>query len=150
MKKLLIQYFAPIVITAVSGVFTSLTSLLIMKTKKWVESKTKIELIESKRAEDKLKNELIASAIERVTRTAETVVDQLNQTVVAKLKAAASDGKLTSDDALSIKKTAIDTVKMQLTEGIKENAALGINDLTSFIESKVEQAVGKLKTTAGV
>lgn len=131
MKALLIQYFTPIVLTAAGGLLTSLTSMVLLKTRKWVESKTK--------------NENIAWALERLTHTTETVVADLTKTVVANIKAEAADGKLANSDASSIKKLAISTVKYRLNEEIKAYAEMGVNNLDLFIGEKVEQAVGKLQ-----
>lgn len=136
MKELLIQSLVPFAFSTLIGVITPLASLVLLKVKTWVGAKTK--------------NEALTTALERVTHTTETVVAALNQSVVPGLKAAASDGKLTKEDAANLKSMAMTTVMLTLKDEIKANAELGIQDINLLIGAKIEQAVGKLKTTAGV
>lgn len=134
MKDLLIQYFAPIALTSAGGLLTSLTSMVLLKIKNWVDSKTR--------------NENIAWAMERLTHTTETVVADLTQTISESIKADASDGKLTGSDMASLKSIAISTVKTRLKDEIKTYVEMGVNNLDLFIGEKVEQAITRIQPVA--
>lgn len=93
----------------------------------------------------KTKNEKVAHALERITRTAGTVVSEIMQTMVIGLKEKASDGKLTQADKLFLKNEAIEVLMSRVSMATLQDAALGVNDVTGFVKSKIEEAVFKAK-----
>jgi hypothetical protein len=93
----------------------------------------------------KTKNEAAVNAMERISHTAQTVVDNLNQTLVPAMKEAAEDGRLSSDDIARLKNTALNNVKSQVPEAVQTAATLAVNSVRDLISAKIEQAVGKAK-----
>lgn len=131
MFETILAAIVPTVLPGAGALVMGLVSLALVSVKNYVTAKTN--------------NVLAENALTRITHTAETVVASLNQTVVQGLKDASADGKLSKDEAVNVKNQAIDTIKAQLPEAIKQNAGLGINDLEQFITAKIEQAVGHTK-----
>ncbi len=91
----------------------------------------------------------------RLADLAETVTNELTQTVVAELKSDAADGTLSKSDAIDIKAIAVSKVKEHLgPKGVKE--ALGVfgykspAELESLIGSKIESALVQTKQFAPV
>lgn len=80
-----------------------------------------------------------------------TAVKDLQQTVVAEIKAATTDGKISEAEKQRIKDAAVANVKSYLgTKGIRVLAeVLGLSGgaLDSFLGSKVEAAVHDLRLT---
>jgi len=94
-----------------------------------------------KYAATKTTNALVDNALTRVSHTVETVVDGLTQTMVTSMKEKTADGRLTTEEALLLKSEALNSVKQQLPAAIQDNAKLGVNNLDTFIKTKIEQAV---------
>ncbi len=94
----------------------------------------------------KVKNDLVDNALTRITHTVETTVADLTQTMVRQLKKEAEDGILSFEDAERIKAVAISTVYDQVPRKIRTLALGGVNDVSDFIEAKIEQAVLKQKS----
>lgn len=116
-----------ILIPALAMVITSAFTYANVAFTKWIKQKSK--------------SEEINDALTRITHTVETTVADISQTVVAEMKEANSDGKLTKEEITHVKGLAVEQVKRQLPLTIQQTAELGINSLQTFIESKIEQAV---------
>ncbi len=69
------------------------------------------------------------------------VVKDLNQTVVAELKKARADGKLTPDEALQIKNKAIDLILSRLGVNLIKELQRSLGPVVSLIATKIEAAV---------
>lgn len=125
----------PIFLNAMLPIFgtfaTAATGVLAVKANAWVKEKTQ--------------NEMAENAMRRITHTAETVVDELNQTLVPKVLAAASDGKLTADDAHMLKNEAVGMVRDRLPLAVMAASKFAANNVATLIGAKIEQAVGKAK-----
>lgn len=121
------QTLLPIIGTVISG----LASWGLIELNKYVRTRTK--------------NESINDALSHVTHTVETTVKDLEQTMVKELKAASADGKLTRQDALSLKDVAVMRIKSQVPDAIQKAAALGVKSLGDLIEAKIEKTVLELK-----
>ena len=107
---------------------------------------------------EKVKNAKVAGILERLGNFAFQVVGELNQTIVAQLKA---DGKWNKEEAEKIKKLALDKLKSYLgAAGLKEAMAiLGISNATlenllgTFIETSVmseKQAAARIAAASPV
>ena len=134
MTELIIAEIVKGLIPIAGVLLTGLTSVALLWLKNFVKAKTQ--------------NELVNNALTRVSNTTETVVANISQTVVKGLKDASSDGKLTKEDAIAVKKQAMDAIMLQLPDAVVKNAKLGINFLDGFISTKIEQAVLKQKAMA--
>jgi hypothetical protein len=104
MKDIIIQSLLP----AAAAIISGFTSWAMFTVKKYIGSKTK--------------NELVTSALERISYTTETTVDSLSQTMVSSIKEKSEDGKLTPTEIRMIKNEAMNTVMKQLPDAIKEAA----------------------------
>ena len=100
----------------------------------------------------KVSNETLRGVLLRLDDAVVTAVKDLEQTIVAEAKAAASDGKISREEARRIKDKAVRQVKSYLgPDGLKElGAVLGLWELSveDFIGSKVEASVLDLKRIA--
>jgi hypothetical protein len=99
----------------------------------------------------KVDNEYLRSVLVRLDDAVITAVKDLQQTVVAEIKAATADGKISEAEKQRIKDAAVANVKSYLgTKGIRVLAeVLGLSGgaLDSFLGSKVEAAVHDLRLT---
>lgn len=93
----------------------------------------------------KTANKTIEFAMERLSHTTDTVVAATTQTVVADVKKASEDGKLSLDDAKKIKSDAVDEILRLLNKDIVDIIKGHVGDFDGFIHNKIEQAVLKLK-----
>lgn len=128
MKDIIIQGLIPIASTLI----TALASLALVEVRKFTA--------------EKLKNERVNAAMERITHTAQTTVDQLTQTVAINLKEAAKNGKLTASQARTLKQDAARTVLKQIPDATKAAAELATESINGLILAKIEQAVLKQKS----
>lgn len=99
----------------------------------------------------KVDNEYLRGVLVRLDDAVVTAVKDLQQTVVAEIKAATADGKISEAEKQRIKDAAVANVKSYLgTKGIRVLAeVLGLSGgaLDSFLGSKVEAAVHDLRLT---
>jgi hypothetical protein len=122
-----VKALAPVVGTLMMGV----SSMVLLWLKNYIKAKTN--------------NALVENALTRISNTVETAVAHVGQTVVKGLREAAEDGKLTKEDAIKVKRMAMDMVRLQMPDAIIEHAKLGVESLDMFISTKIEQAVDKRK-----
>ena len=96
-------------------------------------------------------NEALQGILLRVGDAVLTAVKELDQTVVAEIKATSVDGRIEPGERQRIKDTAVAKVKGYLgAEGVEQmSRVLGIGNasLDGFIGSKVEAAVHDLRRT---
>ena len=99
----------------------------------------------------KVDNEYLRGALVRLDDAVVTAVKDLQQSVVAEIKAASADGKISEAEKRRIKDAAIANVKSYLgTKGIRVLAeVLGLSGgaIDNFLGSKVEAAVHDLRLT---
>ncbi len=97
----------------------------------------------------KVKNEYLRGVLVRLDDVVFTAVKDLQQTVVAEIKLASADGKITDAEKRRVKEQAIANVKSHLgTKGIGELAkVLGLDGgaIDGLLSSKVEAAVHDLR-----
>lgn len=101
-----------------------------------------------------LKTEQQRSIALKFSELASDVVLELQQTTVEGLKHAASDGKITAEDAANLKRLAIEKLKQMLGPKGKESAlkAFGFKneaEFEAFISTKIEAEVRKARATVG-
>ena len=90
----------------------------------------------------KVKNEEVREALNTVCDVTSTIVNSLNQTMAQPMKEAASDGKLTAEERLSLKTRAIVEVKAILGAEIPKILKKRVPDLEKLISHNVEENVG--------
>lgn len=127
MKDILIQAILP----SAATIITTFASWALIRFRQYIESKTK--------------NEQVNAAMERITHTAQTTVDQLTQTLASNLKEASETGKLSSSNAKFLKQEAMRAVLKQIPDTTKSLAELAVNSINGLVSSKIEQALLKQK-----
>jgi hemoglobin-like flavoprotein len=90
---------------------------------------------------DIVKNQKLLGALTILATTIENTVKSLNQTVVEDLKKANADGILTDDEKKQIKEDAINIVKSQLTDGVKQILEYAYTNLDDVLDKWIEAAV---------
>ena len=126
----IMEVMAAQMIPVIVATLATLVSVGMVRLNRWLKMKTG--------------SEAVAAAGEIVAAT----VNELAATTVKDLKAAAADGKLTMDEAHTIKNQAVFRAKSQLPPAVAKAAVLAIGDLDAFICGKIEQTVAEAKTTA--
>lgn len=125
--KLFTDYVVPGLGTAIMGLITYGSGLLI----------SKLNTI--------LKNEHVKQALDQLSRITKTVVQNLNQTVVADIKSKTADGKLTNTDIRGIKAKAVNLIKAQMQTEFLELLEKNTIDVDGLISSEIEANVYELK-----
>ncbi|MGQ9780090.1 MAG: hypothetical protein ACUVRM_09490 [Bacillota bacterium] len=87
------------------------------------------------------KESLLATALFSLNQVVADVVKELNQTVVAELKAKSADGKLTPDEAVQIRNKAIELVLLRLKSETLKIVGEALGPIVAVITSKIEAAV---------
>ena len=136
MKETIAASFLPVIVPAITTIIAWLVSMLLIEAKKFARTKTN--------------NAAVNNAMERISHTVETTVDELNQTMATDLKEKSNNGKLSNDHAKDMKTKAFRIVIAQLPDALKEDAKLGVNCIYTLIRSKIEQALLKQKATTSM
>lgn len=123
-----VSSFAPVLGTIITG----LVSWGVVEITKYVRQKTK--------------SESANEAVSQICQIAQTTVAELNQTMVPAMQKAAADGKITKEDALHLKKLAVEKINKQIPGAIEQSAKLAVNSVSALIEMQIEKAVGESKT----
>lgn len=89
----------------------------------------------------KVKMEAGKVALDQVDQIIGTVVGNLAQTTAKGLRAAAKDGKLTSGEKKELKDFAVKHAKYLISDQVSKAASASIDDLTAYINHKVEEKV---------
>jgi hypothetical protein len=99
----------------------------------------------------KVDNEYLRGALVRLDDAVLTAVKELQQTVVAEVKAASADGKIDDAERKRIKDTALANVKSYLGPKVlavlAELLGLSGGTLEQFLGSRIEAAVHDLRVT---
>jgi len=93
----------------------------------------------------KVNSENAKNALDEVGAIVQTVVGGLSQTTAQAMKDAAADGKLTGSEKTSLKLTAINKIKNQLSDELVKHASQAVNNLDSYISEKIEDCVLRTK-----
>jgi len=97
---------------------------------------------------ERRKQSLLMAALFALDGIVADVVKELNQTVVADLKAQSADGKLTPEEAVQIKNKAIDLILARLKAGTIQILQAMFGSIVDLIGSKIEAAVWDSNRTA--
>lgn len=95
-------------------------------------------------------NENLAAALTRLTDTVNTVVAEVQQTIVTELRKKTADGHLSAQEIAEIKAAALERIRKYLgPDGVQilgQYLKLDQNGVISFIGAKIEAAVLAMKT----
>lgn len=75
----------------------------------------------------------------------DSIVTELNQTMVKQAKEASKDGKLTEIEKANIKRTAMDLINTTMSEKSREMLSMLYGDIPTWINSQIEASVAKKK-----
>lgn len=95
--------------------------------------------------QSKTNNEKVNTYIGIAADTALRVVETLNATLVEELKAANEDGKLTQEEILEIRNTALSTITETLSEDVKNGLTTAFGDLEKYLSMLIESSLYELK-----
>jgi hypothetical protein len=128
-----------------SGIFAVLLGLVVSGIK---YGKT---YLDAKTAETtaKIKDANVKSAINTAEDCVTTVVSELAQTTVEALKAQSADGKLTAEDAESIKATALAKSQSLMSDDVICTLNTVFGNAETWVGSKIEAAVKASKLSIG-
>jgi len=93
----------------------------------------------------KVKLEAGKAALDQVDQIVGTVVGNLGQTAVKKMKEAATDGHLTRQEKGNLKSTAIAEVERLVSREVSKAASKAVDDLGDYVGKKIEERVLNLK-----
>lgn len=88
---------------------------------------------------------LLVTALDTGRQQVETIVAQLQQTVVDQLKAKSQDGKLTPDEIQEIRKLAWEEFQKTMPKALAEVLRAAVGDLEAWVAAEVERAVTQQK-----
>ena len=87
------------------------------------------------------RHEAAIAAMDTLGTIAQTTVQGIAQTAAGSL----ADGRFTKAEATELKQLAVETIKAQITPALDKHLALAVNDLDTFIASRIEAAVLNVK-----
>lgn len=112
----------------IAGVLVTLISVCFARLNSWLQKKDG--------------NESLIAIADLVS----SKVNQLNESIVADIKEAAADGKLTREEAKMIRARAAQEVREVLPKTATKAAKKLVGDLDSYIEGKIEESVDDTKS----
>lgn len=124
---ILVNQLAPLFAAVIAG----LVAVAIARFNKWVRTKTD--------------SEEILTTMDSVFNIAETAVADANATVVAGLKEAASDGKITKEEAEAIKVKVFNQIKDTIPTKSAKVLSKVVADLDAYLMSLIEKLVQEAK-----
>jgi len=134
MEALLVGIFMKAIVPAIGTALSTIAGLGMNEARKLIKKKTK--------------NEAAKAALTHITHTVETVVTNLEQTLVKEMKAKKrGKKKLTQTDISQLKARAFEKVISQVAEPVKKDALLAINNIHAFVTDKIEKTVHDMKPT---
>lgn len=120
-----------IIIAVIGLVFTSILIPLIKAAFTWLKTKTE--------------SDTLLTAITEAQTVAETVVMNLQQTVVNDLKAKSADGRLTADEVSKVAEMALEQFYADISEKSLEFLEAHTDDIEAYIKRTIEAQLLKLK-----
>lgn len=90
----------------------------------------------------------LSEVLTQLSATVEDTVDELQQTVVDGLKAAASDGKLTPEEVSALNAKLLELVKAKMAQPAIDLLSAAQIDINALIIGMAESAIKKMKSSA--
>lgn len=94
---------------------------------------------------ERTKDTLLGRAVDAVETLVDTVVKELQQTVVEDLKAAAADGKLTPDEIRMVKDKAVGYVMSKIPQALRTILEAYLGPLEEYVSARIEARIYELK-----
>ena len=92
----------------------------------------------------------LSEVLSQLSKIVEDTVDELQQTVVDGLKAAASDGKLTPEEVSALNAKLLDLVKAKMAQPAIDLLSAAQIDINALIVGMAEAAIKKMKDNEAV
>jgi uncharacterized membrane protein YebE (DUF533 family) len=124
---ILVNQLAPLFAAVIAG----LVAVAIARFNKWIRTKTD--------------SEEVLTTMDAVFNIAETAVADANATVVAGMKEAASDGKITEAEAKDIKDKVFKQIKDTIPAKSAKVLSKVVADLDAYLMSLIEKLVSEAK-----
>ena len=90
-------------------------------------------------------NDIAKDALKFIDSIIFNVVSELDDTIKKDLLKATEDGKLTDEEKTMLKNKALELVKSQISDPIKEAATVLVGDIDSYISTVIENQVTEIK-----
>lgn len=90
-------------------------------------------------------NELAKDALRTIDMIVSNVVEELDDTMKKEILKATEDGKLTDEEKTNLKNTAMELIKSEISDPVKQAASSLIGDLNNYISTLIENRVTQLK-----
>lgn len=132
------QIFSLVIQSGIFSVFLGLVISLIKFAKTLIDAKTAETL-------NGIKNANVKESLELAKDCVSTVVLELSQTVVDKLKEKAADGKLTEEEIAEVKKIALEKITSLMSENVYGTISEIFGNAENWINEKIESEVKKMK-----
>jgi hypothetical protein len=100
------------------------------------------QIMSNKYIED---NEIAKDALKTIEMIVSNVVNELDDTVKKEILKTTEDGKLTEEEKTDLKNTAMELIKSEISDPVKQAASSIIGDLNNYISTLIENRVTKLK-----
>jgi hypothetical protein len=123
----LVNQLAPLFAAVIAG----LTAVALARFNKWIRTKTD--------------SEEVLTTMDSVYQIVDVTVADANATIVAGLKEAAADGKITKEEAEEIRDSVFSQVKNNITPKSSKILSKVIGDLDTYLMSLIEKLVQEAK-----
>jgi hypothetical protein len=100
------------------------------------------QIMSNKYIED---SEIAKDALKTIEMIVSNVVNELDDTVKKEILKTTEDGKLTEEEKTDLKNTAMELIKSEISDPVKQAASSIIGDLNNYISTLIENRVTKLK-----
>jgi len=124
---ILVNQLAPLFAAVIAG----LVAVAIARFNKWIRTKTD--------------SEEVLTTMDSVYQIVEVTVADANATIVAGMKAAAADGKITEEEAKEIKDSVFSQIKNNIPPKSAKVLSKVIADLDAYLMSLIEKLVSEAK-----
>lgn len=134
-----------ILVNIITTVLTGLLSILAVVVINYVTKLITKAKANANKIEDETAMSMVNTALDNLQELIKTNVTSAEVTLKQEIIKASKDGKLTKEDAISLKNTVKDNIIKQLSTSSYELLKLELNDVESYIENKIEVVLASIK-----
>lgn len=134
-----------ILVNIITTVLTGLLSILAVVIINYVTKLITKAKANANKIEDETAMSMVNTALDNLQELIKTNVTSAEVTLKQEIIKASKDGKLTKEDAISLKNTVKDNIIKQLSTSSYELLKLELNDIESYIENKIEVVLASIK-----
>ena len=134
-----------ILVNIITTVLTGLLSILAVVVINYVTKLITKAKANANKIEDETAMSMVNTALDNLQELIKTNVTSAEVALKQEIIKASKDGKLTKEDAISLKNTVKDNIIKQLSTSSYELLKLELNDVESYIENKIEVVLASIK-----